>query len=556
MSKIKKFLSLTLFLAWGLVGAILLTHFSVAQNYGPTENSLLDRILSFIMPSNPVYLYAVTEPNTYNIVFSGNWNTSWNMGSMSMTYDKEEKLLANNFEKDWYAFKWWSRTKAWTVEYLDQSEVKNLTTEDLGEVTLYAQREVKVSYTVEYYQENVAWTWYDVVTWTQLGISGTVWEAEVRYFTWFTYNSWDNRNITTGNINGDLVLVVYYTRNTYRLTVKDRDNTLIDTWIKYWGNVELPANNPEWTWNTFEWWNNIPADGKMPANDLEITSTWSYGAHTITFDTNWGSEISPITRNYWENITIPGIPTREGYEFVWWSPELPDTMPYDDIVVTAVWKEIKKDSGWSGRWWRSWGWSDTSDWGNQHWAAEDKNIQWSGNTIEKPDVEVLAAYMWAYRKWIIWTGWQDSNPDGYITRWDMAEMVVKFTENVLWRKIPPVPAKCKRWDAKSEWKSSETKVYAEKACALWVMWIRMDDFMPNKLIDRAEFWTILSRLLWWSRYDVVDATITNPYYARHLEALNKAGVMRQIDDPKSKNELRKRAWIMLMRVKYIKEVAF
>jgi hypothetical protein len=101
----------------------------------------------------------------------------------------------------------------------------------------------------------------------------------------------------------------------------------------------------------------------------------------------------------------------------------------------------------------------------------------------------------------------------------------------------------------TEWKSPETKLYAQKACALWVMWIRMQNFLPNKILDRAEFWTILSRLLWWDKYDVVDATATKLYYTRHLWALNREWIMTQIDNPEDRWELRKWAWLMLMRVK-------
>jgi hypothetical protein len=99
----------------------------------------------------------------------------------------------------------------------------------------------------------------------------------------------------------------------------------------------------------------------------------------------------------------------------------------------------------------------------------------------------------------------------------------------------------------TEWKSPETKLYAQKACALWVMWIRMRNFMPNKILDRAEFGTILSRLLWWDRYDVVDATKTKLYYTKHLNALSERKIMTQIENPEAKKELRKWAWLMLMR---------
>lgn len=494
------------------------------------------------MPNNAVYLYAITEPNTYTIYFDGNWSTSWNMSGMDMTYDKEKNLLKNLFIKDWFIFKWWSSTKTWTVEYLDQSEVKNLTAEDKGSITLYAQRGREIPYTINYYQQNIAWTWYDLVG---TGIEYTTTESLIvltgKIYTGFTLQTWSEISI---NPDWSTVVPYYYDRNTYNLTVKDRDNILINTWIKYWADIILPETLTWWTWNTFSWWDNVPDDGKMPANDIIITSVWTYGIHTITFDTNWWTEIEPITKNYWENIEIPENPTKEWYEFVWWSPELPTTMPYDDITVTAIWKEISKWTGWSGRW-RTWWSPDTSEWDNQHNSADQ-----TWNISDRSDLEVWAAYMWAYRKGIINSNRRNSDPDGYIPRWDMAEMVVKFSENVLWRKIPSeIPAKCNRWDAENEWRSVTSKIYAQKACALWVMWIRMENFMPKKLIDRAEFWTILSRLLWWTKYDVVDATATKLYYTRHLDALNKAWIMKQIENPTERKELRKRAWLMLMRVR-------
>lgn len=542
MSKIKKFLSLTLFLIRVLSGAFLLTHFSVAQSYSPLINSnLFGRILKFAMPDNPVYLYAIAEPNNYTIHFNGNGSTSWSMISMNMVYDIKANLSPNNFTRDWYIFKWRSSSETWTVDYLDQAEVRNLTPIDSGEIILYAQREGEVPFTIAYYQENVAWTWYDLVeTSTGYAIPGPRTILTGNTYTWFTLQTGTEVSIVSG-----WTVPYYYTRNSYNLVVKDRDETLIDTWVKYWADIPLPSD-PERTWNIFSWWDNLPGDGKMPADNLVITSAWTYGAHTITFDTDWWTEINPITKDYWDAIGRPQNPTREWYEFVWWSPDIPDTMPYDDIVVTAIWKEIINKWTWySGRWRTEWTTtSDTPKWWDDHWTLDD-NIP----KIQRDDLEILAAYMRAYRKWIIWTGWWESDPDGYVTRWDMAEMVVKFTENVLWRKIPSTPARCKWWDAERDRKSPETKVYAQKACALWVMWIRMQDFLPNKILDRAEFGTILSRLLWWDKYDVVNATKTNLYYTRHLNALNKAWIMKQIDNPEDRKELRKRAWIMLMRVR-------
>ena len=545
MLKIKKIFSWIVLVIGGLMGALLPMNFSVAQNYGPTDDNLFFRSFTFRMPNYPLYLYVITEPNTYRIHFNGNWSTSWSMDSMNMTYDEERYLLENKFIKDGYDFQWWSRSVTWAVEYLDKSWVKNLTTVNSGEVTLYAQREWGVTYVVEYYQENVAWTGYDLV-WTGI-MSWKAWTWIIltwKEYTWFTLQTGDEITISSW-----WVVPYYYTRNPYDLAIEDRGNTTVITWIKYWADIPLPAD-PEWTWNTFDGWDNLPWDGKMPANDLKITSKWTYGVHMITFDTDGWTEIEPITGNYGDSIIQPQNPTREWYEFVGWEPGLPNTIPYDDIVVKAIWKEITKWSWWSGRWW-GWWWGWEPDWWWQpHESAWEPWWTWIQIGWEWVDLETFFAYMWAHDMWIIEETWKDSDPDGYVTRWAMAEMVVKFTEKVLWREIPErIPRECVWWDKASEWKTREVKMYAEKACALWVMWIRMKDFMPNKILDRAEFGTILSRLLWWDKYDVVDATKTKLYYTRHLNALKENKIMTDIENPEMRKELRKWAWLMLLRAR-------
>ena len=554
MFKGKKFLSSMAFVIGGVIGASMLTYFSFAQNYDELIwSNLVNRIFSFIMPKHDVYLYAVTEPNTYTVHFDENWWT-WHMEDMTLHYDQVQNLIPNSFTKEWRSFKWWSRTETWDVEFLDQTEVLNLTSTDLSVVTLYAQWETGISYIIEYCLEDLEWSWCNVVG---TGIGYTTDDFVVistwNEYEWFTLKTWDVVSVVSG-----WTVQYYYIRNAYDLTVRDRDTTRTYTWIKYETDIRpiLPESLTWWTWNTFSWWIWVPEGGLMPAHDVEVTSDWTYWVHSIEFDSDWWTDVPTITGNYGDPILVPENPTKEWYEFVRWEPELPSTMPYDDMVVKAIWKEVKEEwgwwwSGWWGRWWGGWGWwwdsSGESSWDDQHGAAMERTSE----VVDKNRVslEVLIAYMWARSKWIIDTARKDSDPDGYIPRWDMAEMVVKFTENVLWRKIPAIPAKCEWWDPEIDWLRPETKVYAQKACALWVMWIRMENFLPNKLIDRAEFWTILSRLLWWDKYDVVDATATKLYYTRHLDALNREWIMTQIDNPVSRYELRKWAWLMLMRVK-------
>ena len=70
-----------------------------------------------------------------------------------------------------------------------------------------------------------------------------------------------------------------------------------------------------------------------------FTFKWSIQTtpYTITFDSNGGSPVDSITLGYGSTITPPANPTREGYTFQGWEPELPTVMPQKDMTLTAKW---------------------------------------------------------------------------------------------------------------------------------------------------------------------------------------------------------------------------
>ena len=182
--------------------------------------------------------------------------------------------------------------------------------------------------------------------------------------------------------------------------------------------------------------------------------------------------------------------------------------------------------------------------GIEYWASE--NV-WKQLLSEIED-EVYEAYQWAIKYGITTIdAIEYANPEWILLRWHLAKMVVNYVVNVQWKSMPIyIPDKCSRWDDDSEWESEEIKDYARKSCALGIMWINMEEFLPNQEVSRAEFGTVLSRLLWGNKYDVIN-TDEIIYYANHLYALKKASIMTQVDNPLERKELRWWVWVMLRR---------
>ena len=78
---------------------------------------------------------------------------------------------------------------------------------------------------------------------------------------------------------------------------------------------------------------------------MTVKAQWKINQYTITFDTNGGSEIAPITQDYGTEITAPDNPTRKGYTFKGWDKEIPETMPAENITITARWRDTEKPTG-------------------------------------------------------------------------------------------------------------------------------------------------------------------------------------------------------------------
>ena len=134
----------------------------------------------------------------------------------------------------------------------------------------------------------------------------------------------------------NMTITAQWTVNQYTITFDTAGGSAIAPITQDYGTAITAPADPTREGYTFEGWN-PEIPATMPAENLTITAQWTINQYTITFDTAGGSEIAPITQDYGTPITAPAAPIRTGYTFAGWSPALPATMPAENMTITAQW---------------------------------------------------------------------------------------------------------------------------------------------------------------------------------------------------------------------------
>ena len=132
--------------------------------------------------------------------------------------------------------------------------------------------------------------------------------------------------------------------NQYTITFDTNGGSEIAPITQDYGTEITAPDKPTRKGYTFKGWDK-EIPKTMPAENITVKAQWEINQYTIAFDTNGGSEIAPITQDYGTEITVPDNPTRKGYTFKGWDKEIPKTMPAENITITARWKDTEKPTG-------------------------------------------------------------------------------------------------------------------------------------------------------------------------------------------------------------------
>ena len=159
----------------------------------------------------------------------------------------------------------------------------------------------------------------------------------------YTFKGWD-KEIPKTMPAENITVKAQWEINQYTIAFDTNGGSEIAPITQDYGTEINAPDKPTRKGYTFKGWDKeIPET--MPAENITVKAQWEINQYKITFDTNGGSEIAPITQDYGTEITAPDNPTRKGYTFKGWDREIPETMPAENITITARWKDTEKPTG-------------------------------------------------------------------------------------------------------------------------------------------------------------------------------------------------------------------
>lgn len=348
--------------------------------------------------------------------------------------------------------------------------------------------------------------------------------------------------------------------------------------------MTLHGNIKIWSTN-LEWWTLKVYTSNQELASYDITEKGKYWSDNVSIlplllnEFDWKLDFK-VSYN-WKNYVVDSIddsnrwswcPSKDSITFVSENCRYDITLKEETSNLWGGSSSWGWRSGWWG-WWGWWGWSTSSKvttgssnattGTNSSSDKEDETPVRGGTSAQNQssakrfvrnysfsewnprDIlqnwytrEQNNAYNFAYAYWIT-TMWDISkaNMNWYVTRIAIAKMLSKYAINVLGRE-PDTSLQPYFLDIPDSLDQKYDN-WVTLAYQLWIMWIWIKNFRPYDNITRAEFWTVLSRLV----YRIQDWD--KKYYSTHLAKLKKEWIITN-DDPTIK-EKRWNIMIMLMR---------
>ena len=166
---------------------------------------------------------------------------------------------------------------------------------------------------------------------------------------WFTAADGGDKVTAIDKVTNDVMLYAHWTANTYQVTFDAQGGNDIAPMSVRADEVVTDLPTPERTDYAFDGWYTKADGGKKvtelsTVKDVTLYAHWKLSHYTLTFDSQGGTEVQPITENIETPFTSMPITTKTNYVFTGWY-----TKPEGGIRVTSVTdgKSMKLYAHWS-----------------------------------------------------------------------------------------------------------------------------------------------------------------------------------------------------------------
>ncbi len=159
----------------------------------------------------------------------------------------------------------------------------------------------------------------------------------------FSYDHTLNETDST-SVPGTIIIKFKYTRNIYNITIDEAGgNEIEDISVKFGHDIpEIILSRVGYAFNGFT--PSLPET--MPIGGLTVTANWTaVPPVTVTFETNGGSSIDPVSIANGAMITAPVSITKLGYEIEGWYTDSNLTVPF--VFTTAITSNLTLYAKWA-----------------------------------------------------------------------------------------------------------------------------------------------------------------------------------------------------------------
>lgn len=283
----------------------------------------------------------------YTVNFDANGGIG-NMNPLKCEQEQKCKLPEGKFFKEGYSFIGWAKENNGELIYSDTDDIYNLSTEENGQVTLYAKWNIN-SFDIVFLDyddsviEKVKYNYNDVIKNPKDPIRKG-----------YTFLGWDN---SSERVKDNLVIKAQYNLDSYDIVYNLNGGKIEDAISNY--DVEknsLKIPNPNKEGYDFIGW--TQKDKEEPIKDyeipkgtignIELTANYEPISYKLIFNTNGANEeLEPKEIKYDSSFGELSSVTKDGYNFIDWTdkedkPVSENTVfkETNDINIYANWETI------------------------------------------------------------------------------------------------------------------------------------------------------------------------------------------------------------------------